>query len=535
MSINPRALSSILLIGVLLSSSTVSAQDAGDEAAREDGSSGLPSWVEADPFSEADDDPLGIDRGDRLERVEPTTVEEEAHGPVPVDHGEVLSAIAGVREVRHDVEVRLADGLARVSVTMRFTSSARLAAEVRYRLAVPDGSSLAHLEVCNERGCRDGRVDGSRGPLGPYDDAVRSHAEVDRPRPVAHAAPVEDERGAAIWLRAAPVPRARRATRRGEDDEAPGIPDGALEVRVSYVVAAPVRGGAARLTLPTRGRDDRVVAASIRVRSDELRGGAVDGVDAVERAVERAAWEPAEISARLSRAAPATSASAWRVSCGDGRCARLRVVAAPRPVRPREVVVLLDASPSTAGPTRGRQPAAVAALLSALPSRSRVRVALFAARAEAVVAEPTAPTDVSLVRVSRSLERELGSATRFEAAWELVAPWVREAEDPLLLLVGDGGLTTGEGATRAFRAARRAGAEVASLDLADRATTAGLRRALAAADGLAVDAGEAADRAGRGHGMEPLRERLAAILAPVVEPRVRARIGRRVVELGALR
>ncbi|MEQ9647954.1 MAG: hypothetical protein RLO52_20850, partial [Sandaracinaceae bacterium] len=124
---------------------------------------------------------------------------------------------------------------------------------------------------------------------------------------------------------------------------------------------------------------------------------------------------------------------------------------------------------------------------------------------------------------------------RFEAAWDTVSPWVRESSDPLILVIGDGGLTTGAGARRALLEARRSGADVAFLNVADRPSTPGLRGAAEAADVMVVDAGVEADRAARGHGMEALEERIRALLAPVVEPRLTARIGRRTVALGRLR
>lgn len=487
---------------------------------------GIPEWVEHDPFTRDRDDPLGIDRDDRLERVSPTRLEEEVQRRIPVVAGEVLGAIAGVREDYHEVDVRFEHGFAYIEVRMRFRSRARHAAEVRYRLAVPPGVSLASLRACNRHGCRDGLVDASTGVLGPYDDAIRARAPGGGRPPVAHVAPIEDDRGHALWLRAAPVPPPRQA----------GVRDDAyLDITLRYVVPAPVRGGAVRLTLPARGRDARVAPARVRIRSEELSHGAVDGQEAVERVVPRAAWQPIELTARLADAGSAVATEAWIVPCGTGRCARIRVVADPRPMRARDLILLIDASPSTAGSARGRIGPAVAALLSSLPSRSRLRIGAFAARAEAIVEAPTAPTEISLVRVTRALERELGSATRFEAAWELVEPWVRQMRDPLILIVGDGGLTASDASTRAFDAARRAGAEVAVLNVADRPSTGALVAAIEAIDGRLVDSGREADRAARGHGMEPLAERISALLAPVVEPRVRARVGRRIVDIGALR
>ena len=522
----PNARFTAVILALLLAS-PAGAQDSSGDAAPDAGASALPSWVRADPFASSDDDdPLSVDRADRLETVSPTRVDEEAQESIPVHRGDVLAAIAGVRETSHRVEARFEHGLAIVDVTLRFTSSARHPAELRYRLAVPEGASLARLEVCNEHGCRSGAVDEASGSLGAYDDAVRARGP-GAGVPVAHAAPIRDARGDALWLRAAPVMPLPRQGEVARDH------DGALELRLRYVASAPLRGGRARLALPERGHDVRIAPAQIRVRSDELSHGAVDGADAVEEAVEHAAWEPAELSARLDRG-PRTSTEAWLSPCGAGRCARVRAVAAPMPLRARDVVLLLDASPSTADSARGRIGPAVAALLSAMPGRSRLRIGAFAARAEPIVSEWTAATDVSIVAIARALEQPLGSATRFEAAWAMAQPWLRDANDPLLIVVGDGGLTTGEASRRSLRAAHASGAELAFLDVADRPSTDALRAALASTDASILDVGVEADRATRGHGMDPLVERISALLSPVVEPRVRVRVGARTVELGAL-
>lgn len=482
---------------------------------------GIPEWALSDPFATGEHDPIGIDRGDGLEATVPTHAGEEATGRVPVQNGEVLGAIAGVREVSHDVAVRLAHGLAIVDVTMRFESSARYAAEVRYRLAVPEAASLADLEVCNARGCRRGLVDSSVGPLGPYDGAVRSRGGSGLP--VAHAELIRDERGEAIRLRAAPVRR--------EMGEGSGGAEGSLTLRVRYVVPAPVRGGAVRFSLPQRGRDGRAAAAQILVRSDELSAARVDGLDAVERAVERAADQPAEITARLA-AAPTIALEGHRIACGRRSCVRLRAVAAPRTPRARDVFVLLDASPSTFGPARGRIAPAVAALLASMPSRARVRVAVFAGRAEPVIAEPRPASEISLEPIAAALERPLGSATRFESAWALIERWIGSARDPVIVLVGDGGITTGDASLRAFARARAAGAELASINVTDRATTAALASALEG--GHVLDVGPEAERARRGQ-MDALEERLAPLFAPIAVPAVRVRAGRRTIELGPLR
>ncbi len=496
-------------------------------AAQRDG--GIPEWVEADPFAGGEHDPLGVDRGDRLEGVAPTRPEEEVREVVPVQRGEVLTAVAGVREEEHAVEVRLAHGLAIVDTTMRFVSSARHGAELRYRLAVPEGASLAALEVCNVHGCRSGLVDASSGALGPYDDAVRSRGAG---LPVAHAAVVSDERGAAVWLRAAPVLREGRPLRATESLSRTAPGDGPLTVRLRYVVPAPVRGGRVRLTLPARGRDVRAAPARARVLSSELSGGAVASLDAVEGAVERAPTEAIPITASL-RGAPEVAVEALRVACGAATCARLRAVAAPRPAEARDVILLIDASPSTDGPARGRIAPAVATVLATLPSSARVRVAAFAARAEAVTEQAAEATEISLLEVARALEGELGSATRFEAAWALVRPWVSRSRRPVVIVIGDGGLTRSEEGRRALAEAGRA-AQLASVNVADRASTAALREAVESAGGLVIDAGAEAEEAARGHGMEALEERVAPLFAPALG-RVRAQVGRRSVDLGVLR
>jgi hypothetical protein len=479
----------------------------------------LPSWVVEDPFSSADDDPIGIDRQDRLEAVEPTRTDEEAHSPIPVVHGEVLSAIAGVREEGHRVDVTLTHGLAVVEVSMSFVSSARYAAEVRYRLAVPQGAAIAALEVCNAHGCRAGIADASEG-LGPYDDAVRSRAPGADSLPVAHAA---IDHGF-IRVRAAPVQREGRP--RGGRASLGRTPagDGPLTVRVRYVVPAPVRGGRVRLALPARGRDLRVAPSSISVRSDELSRGSVAGLDAVERRVERSSTQVAEITA-VAAGAPRVAYDAVQTACGAQRCVRLRAVAAPAPGRARDVILLLDASPSTEGAARARMRPVIAALLAAMPSGSRVRAVVFAARAEAVIAEPQLATEVSLAELTSALDRELGSATRFEAAWEIAARWPHD----LVVIVGDGGLTSGDAARTAIARVRQ---EIVSINVADRASTEALRSAIGAR--AVIDVGAEAARAASDHGVDALEERLAPLFAPVVEPRVLARAGR-TIDLGPLR
>ena len=169
--------------------------------------------------------------------------------------------------------------------------------------------------------------------------------------------------------------------------------------------------------------------------------------------------------------------------------ARADVWSGPQSVSPVDLVIALDLSPSTEGPARGRLLSTLAALLEAAPAGSRVRALAFAARALPLIAAPMEPAQVELAPFGRAIaEAELGSATRFEAVWQPVQPWfakrARGALRPLIVLVGDGGLTEGE--AKPFAQARSAGVEVAAINLAQRAASkpcARACRAQAACDG----------------------------------------------------
>ncbi len=408
----------------------------------------LDELVHTDPFSE---DPIGVDARSDLHRVpvtpppdpseDPAVIASRGPRPPAVEPavGEVLGAIPGVREEAHRVDVRLADGLAEVETHLVFVNGGRHRAEVRYVLPVPPESELAALEVCVEDKCRRGLPDTGTGALGAYDDALRSRPPDDRRAalPIAHARPVQTPRGPALELRAAPL----------------AAGGGRLALRVRYVAPAPVLGGVARLQLPARGRDPRAAAAEVSVGGRSLLAPSIDGLPA-SGPTPVDPWVPAEITARLPTGGEPV-ASALHFTCGDRTCARVRVAAGPRASRPADLVVLVDASPSMEGPARGRVGAAIAALLASAPPGSRVRGAVFGARAEPVLEEPTAADRVRLAPFARAALRQLGAATRFEAAWELVEPWVGRGAK--VVVVGDGAIAAGAEARAAFGAARRAG------------------------------------------------------------------------------
>ena len=92
-------------------------------------------------------------------------------------------------------------------------------------------------------------------------------------------------------------------------------------------------------------------------------------------------------------------------------------------------------------------------------------------------------------------EAELGSATRFEAVWAEAAPWFKKragsALRPLIVIIGDGGLT--EGQAKPFASARALGVEVAALNLAERGVSRGMRAGVLQTGGIVIDAGAEAE------------------------------------------
>lgn len=460
-----------------------------------------------------DSDPIGTGDTASLRDVpEPSSnepPEDPTLGPaVPTiesSRGEVLWAIPGIREVDHEVDIELADGMAVVDVEMRFISRARHAGEVRYRLPVPDDAIPVSLEVCRGAECRRGIADEPGSNSHAYFDALRARGSSGKP--IGHVSRVAD----ALVVRAAPVDR--------------GSP---TSVRLRWVARAPVRGGVARLRIPGRGNDLRVARASVRVSSSDLIGLSAHGRP-FSGTTRRDAWEAIEVAGN-ARSGGDARATLETFACGDGRCARARVVAGPRPGRAERFVVMIDASPSTLGPSRGRMHAALASLFGSMPAGSTVRVIAFAGRAEALVSEPRPPSEIALTSIANAPSMELGSATRFEAAWGVARGWGRAH----LIVVGDGGLTTGEPSTRAFAEAARRRVRLSVLNIADRPTSDALRRHADALGGAVVDAGTAAGLASREAGSQHLEEALLPLFAPRVTERVRLRTAGRSIELGAL-
>jgi hypothetical protein len=519
------------VVVVALSAGPAHAQDAGVEASEEavdPNAAALQRAIDGDPF--AGSDPLGdaqdpLSTGDRasLDEVRPDPDVEEVEAPVPVRHGAILEAIAGVRETEHQLDVVLEGGLAIATETMHFSSSARHDAEVQMRLAVPDGAVLVSLHVENAVGARDGTPDDAHAPQGAYDDALLVRSSTPSALPVAHARIIRSPGGTVIVARAAPV--------RGAAPSAEGssLTPGELTLVVRWAVPMPLHAGVARLPMPTRGTDERAAPSDVSVTAVDLVEPRIDGVTFEREAVVVSTASPFVVTglAPISRG-PHVEASL--VPCGARRCARLRAVGARAHVSDGDVIVAIDASPSTSAGARGRITDTVRVLVSLLPRTSRVRVVAFAARTEAL--SLGAPSELDLSRVRLATESQLGSATRFEALWSSIENDVHAGTR--IVIVGDGGLTNGDASRAAFAAAAARGAILSAIDVADRGVTRVLSDAVLASGGSVVEAGAAADVATRGHGDEALAELLTRAVSDRVPGALAAHVDGRVIELGRL-
>ena len=499
-------------LGIVVGAAVLAAWLAPCEAARADG----PTLPQIDP----DADPIGDTGMEAILEAEARERRERAlRGPAPPDlpvrEGAALTAPSGVRESAHAVDVTLDDGLAVATETLRFTSTARASVEIRYRVPVPAGAWLAGLEVCEASRCRRGEVRGDGSAM--YDDAIRARPmrDSDAPPPVGEAERIRDARGEAIVVHAAPL--------------RPGVE---LTVRVQWVAPAALHGGIARVVLPPRGQDPRAAAAELTVHAPHMLAATADGLTTADAPVSVEPWFPAELAATLASGAPLT-ASAVRVRCGEQTCTRARVAAGTRAGAPVDLVLLIDASPSTLGPARGRLEPAIAALLGAAPPGSRVRAVAFGSRAETVIGEAVETSRAPLVPLAQAAQSELGSATRIETAWQIVEPWLTAARDgspaPLLVLVGDGGLSEGAGSDAALAAILANDVPFTVVDVGERAPVTRLVDTAERSGGAVVYAPPQAQDAAH------LDERISAVFAPIVAPAVIVRVGRNIVRLPALR
>ena len=470
-----------------------------------------PSAEDILPLTNDPNDPIGIDQEQAtLERAatsgkpKPAARHRDvaAFGPEPpvstARSGEVLGGVPSVREQSHRVQVELNAGLVSVTSELAFENTSDKPAEVFYRLATPDDAALNSLEVCNPRGCRSGLLDTSVRRLTAYDDAVqaRSPKASSGALPAGDARRIHDARGTAIMLRAAPCVRGQ-----------------VLQVRVTYLAAATQHAGVVRFTLPARGMDPRVAQGQVAVRANGMTDLRVNDVPQAEIPLQTDAWSALELSAHA--AGGGVRAQVWRFACGQSTCARAYVSAPQDKTAATDIVLAIDASPSTEGSSRSRFVATIAAILARAPEGSRVRALRFASQAVPLLPQRKLVRELALSEFAQvAFEAELGAATRFESAWRLIDSWGWK-QGPgrrLVVIVGDGGLTTGP--ARPFEAARRAGIEVSVVNVADRNSDPALVQGASSTGGSVIDAGGEADAAVRGTAPERLEERVAALFQP---------------------
>ncbi len=511
-----RAIQGALLTAVLVAVPLVRAQsDAGAEPPADAARDPFREMIDSDPF--AGDDPDGVD----TEHVDPLASEgtgdlrtatlpseDQLVGEhTPIVRGEVLEAVAGVREVTHRTRVELTAGLALVRTEIVLESGARQASEVGYRLAVPRDAVPFALEVCAHDGrCRAGRLDPSGARLSAYDAAVLATGPLAAsPAPIAAVEVREDEGRTTLWARAAPIP----GVSTGGDGV---VVRGGLTLRIAYAFPVPVHGGVARARLPARGSDVRIAAAAISVSTDDMVVPEIDGIEIQPgEALERTGSSPTTIVARVPRTW-ATRAEAWTAPCGRERCVWARAMSARPLAEVDDIVLAIDASPSTVAGARGLIGEAARAILTQLPSSARVRVVAFAARAEVLVGEPVSPTAIDDALLSRAVETELGSATRFEALWGALAPWRGEA-GLRVIWIGDGGMTSSDESVRAVDAARASRLSLQVVSVADREPTASLVSLSTALEAPLLQAHAEALAASRSGTREALVDRVASVLS----------------------
>jgi len=412
----------------------------------------------------------------------------------------VLTAPPSVREESHHVAVEFAAGLAHVRAELQFVSAGEKPAEVAYRLAIPPDAALFALEVCNARGCRSGipNPNRGRGPLNAYDDAVRARGPAQSAGlPAGDARVIHDARGSAIWLRAAPVVRERW-----------------LRVRVDYATYAPVHAGVLRLSLPARGMDARAAPMSVQVRAGSYADLRINEVPtSVDRTLEIDAWSPLEF--RATAAPRATQETFWKTACGNQSCLHVHAVSPATAAPATDIFLAIDASPSMEGEPRSRLLSTVAALLAQAPPGSQVRALRFAGESAPLLSERKPARDLALAPFAPiAFEAELGASTRFEAAWRSIDAlgFASNAARKLVILVGDGGITTGP--ARPFEAAKRKRVEVAVVNVADRATRPELVRGAQTTGGAVLEVGSEAALAVQSGRSDKLEERLAAVYQP---------------------
>lgn len=436
--------------------------------------------------TERSEDPLGIDEstGKELDRAAARLPKPKPNVILPsASQGAALSAIPGVRERAHDVQVRLAHGLAFVKVRLSFTSTAKHAAEIGYRLALPKTAVVTRVQVCALGTCSDALLTphGERARPIATSPSATSAARTENGQgsgPAISAEPIDDARGRALSLRIAPI-----------------LPAATLEAQLEYVAEAGWLDGRARFRVEARGYDPNLAATDVHVEAAQLR--------AITPSAQLSAdpWTAIDLSASLPSSTPSVRAS-QSAQCGSQTCSRTFEASARADPVVRATWLLIDASPSMEGPARGRLSLALAALLGVLPEATDVRALAFAARAVELgrFRAGAAP----LTQLSDATMLDLDAATEPKAALALLHAEIAR-ERPRIVVLSDGLFNATKEQRDALDEARRLGAETFLVALGDTAPR------LAGSFSHTLHVAELAEAAGHGDQLEPLEDALRIV------------------------
>ncbi len=443
--------------------------------------------------TERDLDPLGLDEATGQGLEDAARALQAPKVPAPVARvGEVLSGIEGVFESAHRIRIKLAGGLAFVEETLEISNRSPHQAEVAYRLRVPHDSVPWTFSVCLEGRCREGvRVASTASRDAKTKSAAFSHADSNLPS--AEMQLIREGQGRALSIHARPVgPKP-------------------ITLRVVYLTSAPVVGGAVRLTLPARGFDPRIAPADVSVESREL-----DDL----RPQREFRLDPslgAEIVGTL-KARPALLRVRTHSKCAGAPCSREYLAATSQPIRSRETWLVIDVSPSMEGVARSRVPAVLIALLTQMPDDTTVRAFAFAAHADALGTWPA--IEVPLSKLDDALLSERGAGTRVSS---VLTRWHEDLarKRPRVVVISDGAFDPDPREQHALDRARRAGAELSLIALADNEPSERSSRRFYES-GSVVHITTLADNALSRGEMDPLLERVTAVLSSAVASKLRA-------------
>ncbi len=409
-----------------------------------------------DPLQELFGDSELVDVPRPTEEPVPTPVERPEEAPLPpVRRGPVVEALPGLRVSRQELLLEFPEGpegFADAEVRLLFVSRAAHPGDVRFRLPLPPGSHPYSLELCQEEQCRSGDHQDLRGlPEGA--EGLPEGSEEQQPRGALYL----DEDLA--LLEAGPV--------------TPGEP---LELRFRVLVPTRTRGGVERLLWPAMEADDRTVPWEVRLTARAHFDVSLQGRPQLEGEL----WPGQTLEVQGIPRSPRAGLWLSRLPCDEGQCTVLRASGGPIVQRPRRLLVLIDASPSTHGPTQGRQAQALTALLQHAPPGSSLRAFAFATESRPVIGAAQVVEDVAVASLLEARQWDLGSTTRLDHALEASAP--ERGED--IVILGDGELSSTPGLTAALTRLRQRRIPVHVLNLGDGPTASSLQQATARSGGV---------------------------------------------------